>query len=58
MKVISIILIVIGALGLLMSTMMFGDIGIAAAIGSVTAILSGVGLFNVNKQLNEIKNSK
>lgn len=55
MKIIPIVLIVIGALGLLISTMMFGDIGLAAAIGSVTAILSGIGLRNLNKQLSELK---
>lgn len=58
MKAIPIILIVIGVIGLLLSTMMFGDIGLAAGIGSVTAILSGVGLYNLNKQLVEIQNRK
>lgn len=52
MKVISIILIVVGVIGLLLSTMMFGDIGLAAGIGSVTAILSGIGFMNVNKKIN------
>jgi mannitol-specific phosphotransferase system IIBC component len=51
MKSIAIILIVIGILGLLLSTMMFGDIGVAAAIGSLTAIFSGVGFLQVNKRL-------
>ncbi len=51
MKVIVIILIVVGVIGLFLSTLMFGDIGIAAAIASVTAILSGIGFINVNKQL-------
>ncbi|MCK0471440.1 hypothetical protein [Halalkalibacter sp. APA_J-10(15)] len=53
MKVISIILISFGSLGLLMSTLMFGDIGIAAAIGSITAILSGIGFLQVNKRLSK-----
>jgi len=51
MKIIAIILIVVGIIGLFLSTLMFGDIGIAAAIGSVTAVLSGFGFINVNKQL-------
>lgn len=34
-----------------MSTMMFGDIGLAAGIGSVTAILSGIGFYKVDKLL-------
>lgn len=54
MKVIGIILIVIGALGTLLSSMMFGDIGIAAFIGSITAVLSGVGFILVNKRLTEL----
>jgi hypothetical protein len=57
MKIVSIILIVIGVLGLLMSMMMFGDIGIAAAIGSITALLSGFGFFSMNKKLNSKNNS-
>lgn len=55
MKVIAILLIVLGVLGLLLSTLMFGDIGIAAAIGSLTAILSGIGFFMLNKQIAIIK---
>ncbi|MFJ8245216.1 hypothetical protein [Peribacillus asahii] len=51
MKTIAIILIVLGVIGLLMSFMMFGDIGIAAAIGSITALLSGFGFLSINKKL-------
>lgn len=54
MKVISIILLIVGGIGLLLSTMMFGDIGVAAAIGSITAILTGVGFLKLNKLL-EVK---
>lgn len=53
MKLISILLIVLGIIGLLLSSLMFGDIGLAAAIGSITAILSGAGFFIVDKQLKE-----
>lgn len=53
MRVNAIILIVLGVIGLLLSTMMFGDIGISAAIGSITAILSGIGFLQVNKQINK-----
>ncbi|AIC95966.1 hypothetical protein [Shouchella lehensis] len=51
MKLIAILLLILGLLGLLLSTAMFGDIGIAAAIGSITAILSGIGFLNINKKL-------
>lgn len=55
MKAVSIILMVIGVLGLLMSFMMFGDIGIAAAIGSITAILSGIGFNSMEKKISKSK---
>lgn len=54
MKVIGILLIVVGIFGLLLSSMMFGDIGIAAAIGSVTGILSGIGFLMLNKRVTTI----
>jgi hypothetical protein len=43
MKVIGILLIVLGVLGILMGLMMFGDIGIACIIGALAALLSGIG---------------
>ena len=51
MKVISILLIVTGGIGVILGGMMFGDIGIAAFIGAITAILSGVGFLMVGKKL-------
>lgn len=51
LKAIAIILIILGIIGLLLSTAMFGDIGIASGIGSITAILSGIGFININKRL-------
>ena len=49
MKVIGILLLVVGGIGILLGGMMFGDIGIAAWIGAVTAILSGIGFLKSNK---------
>lgn len=43
MKIIGILLIIVGVLGILMGMMMFGDIGIACMVGAVTALLSGIG---------------
>ena len=47
-KIIATLLIVIGIGGILMGTMMFGDIGVAAMIGGAVGILSGLG-FLMNK---------
>ncbi|MDE6964562.1 MAG: hypothetical protein K2P30_13155, partial [Lachnospiraceae bacterium] len=41
-KIIGIILIVVGILGIFMGMMMFGDIGIACLVGAITALLSGI----------------
>ena len=54
MKVLSILLVLIGIFGLLLSSMMFGDIGIASAIGSITAILTGVGFNIINKKIKVV----
>lgn len=54
MKVLSVLLILIGIVGLLLSSLMFGDIGIAAAIGSITAILTGVGFSIINKKIKVV----
>ncbi|MFE4896609.1 hypothetical protein [Peribacillus butanolivorans] len=54
MKIIAIVLIIVGVIGLLLSMMMFGDIGVAAAIASLTALLSGFGFLSANKKLNKI----
>jgi hypothetical protein len=51
MKVIGILLIIVGAIGIILGGMMFGDIGIAALIGAITAILSGIGFLKVGKAL-------
>ena len=48
MKIIAILLIVVGIGGIIMGTMMFGDIGVAAMIAGIVGILSGIG-FLMNK---------
>jgi hypothetical protein len=53
MKLFGIILLIIGGLGIILGGMMFGDIGIAAWIGAVTAIVSGIGFLKINKMLIE-----
>jgi len=51
MKVIAILLLVVGVVGIVMGSMMFGDIGVAAIIGSVTALLSGIGFLLKTKKV-------
>ncbi len=50
MKVIGILLIILGAIGLLMGLMMFGDIGLACIIGALSALLSGIGFLIASKK--------
>lgn len=52
MKVIGILLIIWGIIGILMGGMMFGDIGLACIVGAVTALLSGFGFLSANKKIN------
>ena len=51
MKIIGVLLMIVGVLGILMGMMMFGDIGIACLVGAVTALLSGFGFLQVDKRL-------
>lgn len=54
MKILGIVLIVFGSFGFILSLMMFGDIGIAAAIGSIGSTLSGIGFVLANKKLKQL----
>lgn len=54
-KVIGIILIVLGILGIFMGMMMFGDIGIACLVGAVTALLSGIAFIQVANAIKKLK---
>ena len=49
MKNIGIALIIVGAVGMFLGAMMYADIAIAAMIGSVVGILSGVGFLKVSQ---------
>lgn len=45
MKAIATLLVILGIIGGFLGLMMFGDIGIAAIIGALAALLSGIGFF-------------
>lgn len=55
MIVIAILLLILGGVGLIMSTMAFGDIGVAIGVASLTAILSGIGFILANKNEKSTK---
>ena len=51
MKVIGILDIILGIIGILMGFMMFGDIGIACIVGALAALLSGIGFLIAAKRV-------
>lgn len=50
MKLIGILLIVLGIVGVGMGAMMYGDIGLACIIGALSALLSGIGFLMMPKK--------
>ena len=50
MKVIGILLIILGIIGIVMGGMMFGDIGIVCIVGAMSALLSGIGFLIASKR--------
>lgn len=51
MKLIAILLLLLGIAGLALGLMMVGDIGIAAIIGALAALLSAIGFWRVANRL-------
>ena len=56
MKLIAVLLIVLGVVGILLGAVMYGDIGIACIIGALAALLSGIGFLSLSKKLKKISN--
>ena len=52
MKIISLLLVFLGVVGLGVSIMMFGDESVAGGIGALAALFSGVGFWLVDHRLN------
>ncbi len=52
MKVIGILLIILGIIGLIMGAVMYGDIGIACIVAALTALLSGIGFMVTASRIN------
>lgn len=53
-KVIGVLLIIIGILGIFMGLMMFGDIGIACMVGAIGSLLSGIGFISISKKIKQL----
>lgn len=54
MKVIGILLIVLGGIGILLGLMMVGDIGISCLVGAVAALISGIGFLLTERKINHL----
>ena len=54
MKVIGILLIILGGIGIFMGMIMFGDIGIACLVAAFTALLSGIGFIIASSKVNRM----
>ena len=57
MKIIGILEIILGVLGIIMGMMMFGDIGIACIVGALAALLSGIGFILASKKVSQNTNA-
>ncbi len=51
MRIIGILLVILGVVGTALSSMMFGDIGIAGMIASLSSLLAGIGFCKAHKRL-------
>ena len=54
MRLIGILLLIVGVIGIVMGMMMFGDIGIACIVGPITALLSGIGFIITSGKLKKL----
>lgn len=55
MKVVGILLIILGIIGIIIGAMMFGDIGIACIVGALGALLSGFGFLSAAKAIKKLQ---
>ncbi|MFW6015884.1 MAG: hypothetical protein ACOCRK_05560 [bacterium] len=57
MKTISVILIILGIIGIITGIIMFGNMGIPALIGAFTALLTGIGMLKAKTRLDIVENT-
>jgi len=55
MTAVGILLLILGVIGMLLGSLMIGDIGLAAMIGSAASILSGIGFLLCNRRLKRME---
>lgn len=55
MKLIGIVLLILGLLGILMASVMFGDIGVACGMVALYSLITGLVFFKIDKFLKHIK---
>ena len=58
MTVIGILLLIVGVIGVMLGSMMYGDIGFACIIGALGALLSGIGFILAGRSIKKIKREK
>jgi len=58
MKLISVLLLLVGIVGIFLSAGMFGTIGMAGMIGSLGSLLSGIGFWISSGQVGKTKKEK
>ncbi|MCI1969720.1 hypothetical protein [Clostridium luticellarii] len=58
MKIIGIILIIVGAIGIIVGCVTYKGTGIAATIGSLTGLISGIGFILADKKIELLSNNK
>ncbi|APM37424.1 hypothetical protein [Clostridium kluyveri] len=58
MKIIGIILIIVGIAGIIVGCVVRGNIGIAAIIGALAGLISGIGFILADKKIELLSNNK
>lgn len=56
--VLSLLLMLLGICGLVVAGAAFGDIGLAAGIGGGAALLSGIAIMLISRQITTLKKSE
>ncbi len=58
MIAVGVLLIVLGAFGVVIGGNMIGDIGVACLVGAVAAIISGIGFLVTSSRIKKLENKQ